>query len=257
MRKTLLFIGVIGGLLLVGGTIGAVVGIVNRDHATAIRQAESKPIPVSLSTVLRNHGDYNPQKRPRFTQNATLIYYTEGSTGPQRLFERKLKFSTDGSRFRYDKSTLNRNQSFLSDGKILVRTTSQAGTQLEARVLDGFEAAGIKFQMATLGLLPILKRLSDPSTQVVYVGATARGSQFEVKNLNGTWYFYANANHLIDQLEVDGIHITFGDYRTVEGLKLPFHQQVKKGDKLLYELKFDAFDLNPVFAPDFFKSNLL
>lgn len=253
MRKTFLSIGVITGLLLVG----AVVGIVNRDNATAIQQAGSNPIPVSVATVLRTHGDYNPQKHRRFTQNATLIYYTESSTGPQRLFERKINFSTDGSRVRYDKPSLNRNQSFLSNGQILIRTTSQAGTQLEARVLDGFEAAGIRFQMATLGLLPILKRLSDPGTQVVYVGATAKGSQFEVKNHNGTWYFYTGASGLIDRLELNDVTITFWDYRMVEGLKLPFYQQVKKGDKLLYELKFDAFDLNPVFDQDFFKSNLL
>jgi hypothetical protein len=102
-----------------------------------------------------------------------------------------------------------------------------------------------------------LRPLLDPRTQVSYVGPTSKGNRFQVKTLNGSWYFYTNSNHLIERVEIDNINITYGDYRTVGGLKLPFYQQVRKADKLLYEIKFDTFEFNPVFAADFFKSAVL
>jgi hypothetical protein len=139
----------------------------------------------------------------------------------------------------------------LFDGNTLIRTTFQAGTQLDVKAVDGTEAASIKFQIATFGLLPILKRLSDPATQVTYVGATEKGNRFQVKTGGGSWYFYSNSNHLIDRLEVGEINITYGDYRTVDGLTLPFYQNVRKGETFLYELRFDTFELNPVFATGF------
>ncbi|HYJ89013.1 MAG TPA: hypothetical protein VEW46_23305 [Pyrinomonadaceae bacterium] len=256
MRKILLSPVVVSILLLLLGIgIAAAVRLVYRSNSTANQQAG--PNPVEVFTVLQAHGCHNHKEWLRFIQKGTLMYYPDISAGSQRVFERRLSLSTDRSFVRYDKATLNRNQRFLFDGRTLVRTTFEAETQLEVRVLDGVEAASIKFQMATFGLLPILKRLSEPSTQVVYVGTASRRNRFQVKTDRGSWYFYTNPNHLIDRLEVGDINVTYGDYRTVDGLNLPFYQRVKKGDRLLYEIKFDTFDLNPVFGIGFFKSNLL
>jgi len=170
------------------------------------------------------------------------------STGSQSGLERKLRLSVDGSCAGYNKTTLSRSQRYLFDGHTLVRTTYDAETQVEERVIDDIEAESIKFQMATLGLLPILKRLSEPNIQAVYVGFTSKGNRFQAKTEGGSWYFYANSNNLIDRLEVNDINITYGDYRTVKGLTVPSYQQVKKGDKLLYDIKLEAFDLNPAFS---------
>lgn len=255
MRKTLLSPVVIGSLLLMGIGIAAAVRLVYRSNSTENQQAG--PNPIGVFTVLQAHSGHNHKEWLRFTEKGTLMYYMDTSAGSQRVFERRLRLSTDRSFVRYDKATLNRNQSFLFHEHTLVRTTFEAETQLEVRVLDGVEAASIKFQIATFGLLPILKRLSDPSTEVVYVDSTSKGNRFQVKTVSGSWYFYTNPNHLIDRLEVGDIDITYGDYRTVDGLNLPFYQRVKKADRLLYEIKFDTFDLNPVFAAGFFKSNLL
>jgi hypothetical protein len=220
-------------------------------------QPAAHNIRISLSAVLQAHFGRNDKVWLAFTQTGTLTYYPNVPAGSQHMFERKLRLSMDHSLIRYDKATLKRNQSYLSDGHTLVRTTFNAETEVEARVIDGVEAASIKFQMATFGGLPILRRLSDPSTQVDYVGATSKGHRFQVNTAGGSWYFYTASDHLIERLEVNDLNITYGDYRTVEGLKLPFYQQVKKGNKLLYEIRFEPVDLNPVFAVGFFKSDLL
>jgi len=187
-------------------------------------------------------------------QKGTLRYYPTFSTSSPNQLERKLNLSTDGPSTRYESATLNINQSYLLNGNTLVRTTFHAGTQLEVKALDGLEAASIKFQMATFGMLPILKRISDPATTVVFVGNTANGNQFEVKTVNGFWYFYSDSEHLISRLEIGGITITFDDYRQVEGMNLPFHQNVSKGNVFLYEVQLDTVETNPMFDPGLFKT---
>lgn len=246
MRKSFSHLVMIIGVLLAMAGLAAVVRLVNRSNFTTNRQA--RPNSVSVATLLHAHGGRGDREWTRFSQEGTLSYHIEASAGPQHRFERKLNLSTDGPVVRYDRTTLNINQSYLFDGNTLIRTTFQAGTQLDVKAVDGTEAASIKFQMATFGLLPILKRLSDPATQVIYVGATEKGDRFQVQTSGGSWYFYSNSNHLIDRLEVGEIIIMYGDYRTVDGLTLPFYQNVRKGETLLYEIRFDIFELSPVFA---------
>lgn len=249
MRKTFSHLVIIIGVLLAVAGLVAVVRLVNRSNSTTNSQARSNSTRVSVFTLLQAHGGRGDREWTRFRQEGTLSYHIGASTGPQ--FERKLSLSTDGPVVRYDRATLDVNQSYLFAGNTLTRTTFQAGTQLDVKVVDGAEAASIKFQIATCGLLPILKRLSDPATQVSYVGATEKGNRFQVKTGGGSWYFYSNSNNLIDRLEVGEINITYGDYRTVDGLTLPFYQNVRKGETLLYELRFDTFELSPVFASGF------
>jgi hypothetical protein len=250
MRKTFLRRVVICSVLLVGVGMTLAARLV-------YRRAAHGPVSVSVLTVLQAHGGQNNNQWPRFIQQGTLMYYPNISAGSQGMFERKLRLSVDGSCARYDRTTLDRTQSYLFDGQTVVRTTFDAETQVEGRVINGVEAVSIRRQIATFGLLPILRRLSEPNTQAVYIGATSKGSRFQVKTIDGSWYFYANSNNLIDRLEDGEISITYGDYRTVQGLTLPFYQQVRKNDKLLYDIKLETFDLNPVFAVGFFKSHLL
>ncbi|HBB87916.1 MAG TPA: hypothetical protein DC047_09900 [Blastocatellia bacterium] len=254
MKKTFSQLVIIIGVLIAVAGLAAVVRLVNRSNSTTNRKARTNSLQVSVITLLQAHGGRGDRDWARFRQQGTLSYPIEASAGSQRRFERKLDLSTDGPVMRYDRATLYTNQSYLFDGNTLVRTTFQAGTQLDVKAVDGTEAASIKFQIATFGLLPILKRLADPTTQVIDVGATEKGNRFQVKTRGGSWYFYSNSNHLIDRLEIGQINITYGDYRTVAGLTLPFYQNVRKGETLLYELKFDTFELSPVFASGFFKT---
>lgn len=255
MKKTFLTPIVMTSLALVVG-IAAMVILAYCRNSYKNQQAGANPVGVSVLTVLQAHNGHNDNEWPSFTQKGTLRYYANTSAESQPAFESRLTLSTDRKFTRYDKATLNRNQSFLFDGHTLVRSTFDAEARVEASVIDGVQAASIKFQIATFGLLPTLKRLSEQSAQVVYAGATSKGNQFQVKTAGGAWYFYTNSNDLIDRLEVNDISITYGDYREVDGLKLPFYQQVKKGDKLLYEIKFETLDLKPVFDVGFFKSDL-
>jgi hypothetical protein len=116
------------------------------------------------------------------------------------------------------------------------------------------EAAGIKFQIMTSGLLPILKGISDPSSKVICLGTTSNGDRFEVKTVNGSWYFHSNVSHLIERVEMGEIKITYSDYRTVDGVTLPYYQKVQEGDRFLYDIKFESFDLERVFETGFFES---
>lgn len=248
MRKTFSHLMMIIGVLLAVAGLAAVVGLVNLCISTTNRQARPNSIRVSVFTLLQAHGGRGDRDWTRFRQEGTLSYHIAAPAGPKRLFERKFKLSTDGPVARYNRVTPNMNQSYLFDGNTLTRTTFQAGTQSDVKAVEGPEAAIIKFQIATLGLLPILKRLSDPAAQVIYVGATEKGDRFQVKTVGGSWYFYSNSDHLIDRVEGGEINITYGDYRTVNGLTLPFYQNVRKGETLIYELRFDTFELGPVFA---------
>lgn len=119
--------------------------------------------------------------------------------------------------------------------------------------MDDAEAGRIKSRIATCSLLPLLKRLSDPGTKVIFIGKTPKGDQFEAKTDKGTWYFYSNSNHLIERLDNGEFSITYGDFRTVGGVTLPYYQEVWKGETFLYNIKFDSFELNPVFDSGFFK----
>lgn len=251
MRKTFSHPMMIIGVLLAVAGLAAVVGLVNRSNSATNRQARPDSISVSVFTLLQAHGGRGDRDWTRFRQEGTLIYHIAAAASPESRFERKFKLSADGPVVRYSRATPDMNQSYLFDGNTLTRTTFQAGTQSDVKAVDGTEAASIKFQIATFGLLPILKRLSDPAAQVIYVGATEKGDRFQVKTRGGSWYFYSNSYHLIDRLEVGEINITYGDYRTVDGLTLPFYQDIRKGEALLYELRFDAFELSPAFTSGF------
>jgi hypothetical protein len=237
--------------LVLTGSITVVVKVVNKSN----RQAP--PNPISVFTVLQAHGGYNQQARSKFTQTATLTYYEESPANPQIYRERKLNLSTDGSFVRLEKTFFNNHQILLSNETNVVRITYQQGSRQVATLLSGDEDARARFQLATVGLLPILKRICDPQSTVDYIGGTANGNQFHVKNPRGSWDFYTNSNHLIERVEVNGITITYADYRTVDGLNLPFYQQVRDGNKLLWEIRLDRVDFNPVFADGYFKSDLL
>lgn len=253
MGKTSSYIVVFTGLLLIAIGVAGVVKLSGRNNAPTFRQPEPNSSQALVLAMLQAHNGGSDRAWTRFSQKGTQTYSVRASNKTQK-FDRKLSLATDGLVVRFDRSTVAMNHSYLLDGNSLVRTTLQTGTRPEAKAVNGVEAASIKFQIATFGLLPVLKRLSDPGAKVFFVGATSKGNRFKVTTINGSWYFYTNEKHLIDRLEVGEVNITYADYRTVRGLILPFKQYVRKGEILLYEINFDTFVLNPALAADFFKS---
>lgn len=248
MGKTASYLVLITGLVLMAVGVIAVQRLVHRSSSP-----KSELHSGQVLTIFVAHCGRSDRELKKFFQEGTLRYYPQPSTGSQS-FERRLSLAIDGPLVRYDKATLETSQSYSFDGNTVVRTTLKKGTRLEVKALNGVEAASIKFQIATSGLLPILKRISDPDAKVIYVGATSKGDRFEVKTANGSWYFHSNVSHLIERVEIGEINITYGDYRTVEGVTLPYYQKVQKGDRFLYDIKFESFELNRVFETGFFKS---
>ena len=241
---------IIGLVLVITGSTTVVVRFIGRRISTTTRPTEKKCCELSVPTVLKAHIGSGNAQWTRFTQKATL---REDKSVSSNQIETSLSLSTDGTQARYDRTTAALNLSYLLNQNTLIRTTFYAGAQREVKTVDGNEALLIEFQIATFGILPLLKRLSNPATQVAYVGNTAKGDQFEVKTGYGSWYFYVNSQHLIDRLQFDELTITFDDYRQVEGLNLPFHQTESKGDDFLHDIRFSEINLDPAFASDVFK----
>lgn len=141
MKNTLRSV-VLSNVLLVAVSMVTVVGIVPQAN-----RKESNPIGLSVFTILQAQ-HHNDKERPKFAEKATLTYSTDSSSSSPRRLQGKKKLSTGRSLVRYDKASLNTDQSFLFDGQILIRTTSQAGINLEVRVLNRFEIAGIRIRIA-------------------------------------------------------------------------------------------------------------
>jgi hypothetical protein len=242
---------IIGLLFVITGSTTLVVRFIGRKISTTTRPAVKKCCELSVPTVLKAHISSCNAHWTRFTQKATL---REDKGVSSNQIETSLSLSTDGTQARYDRTTAALNLSYLLNQKTLIRTTVYAGSQREVKTVNSDdEAYLIEFQIETFGILPLLKRLSNPATRVAYVGNTSKGDQFEVKTGYGSWYFYVNSQHLIDRLQFDELTITFDDYRQVEGLNLPFHQTASKGDDFLHEIRFSEIDLDPAFASDVFK----
>jgi hypothetical protein len=256
MRKDVSYVIVIGALALVGIGIISATRLARKSTLTSERQAGLQT--VSVLTVLKAHIGQQYKQLPGYTVTGTRrIFDKDIAERPLLLVERKVSLSTNGAVVRYDRRTpAETHQTFIFDGRALVQQTFRAGGELQPRALEGFAADSIKFQLATFGLLPILKRLADPGTRVVYLGATSKGDRFQVNSGVGSWYLYTNPQHLIERLEVGDASITYGDYRMIDGLNLPFVQKVNKGEWLMYEIEFASLELNPVFPVGFFKSDL-
>lgn len=254
MKKKISCLLLVIGLLVMTAVTVALVKFINRRTSTSTGQTATKTAGLSVQTVLKAHIGSGNTNWTRYAEKATLRYAGSHSSAEQEHFERKLSLATDGTVTRYERTTLSLTQSYLLNGNVLVRTIFYGRTQVETTILDGPEAAEIKSQIATFGPLPILKRLSDSPARVSHVGNSSSGDEFEVEALKGPWRFYTNSQHLIDRLQIDDISITFGDYRQVEGLNLPFYQKVSKGKVFLYEIQFDEINFDPIFAAGTFKS---
>jgi hypothetical protein len=182
-------------LVIVFGLLLMAVGILKlvNESSSPPRQSEPNSSRDLIVALLHAHGGGSERDWRRFLLKGRLRYYPY-LTNPSQQFERKLILATDGSVFRYEKTTLDVNQSYLFDGNTVVRITSQTEAQLELKALDSEEASVIKSQIASSGPLPILKRVSDPATTIVYLGPTSKGDRFEVKDAKGSWYVYSNSN---------------------------------------------------------------
>ncbi|MFP5265343.1 MAG: hypothetical protein ACLGJB_25945 [Blastocatellia bacterium] len=177
------------------------------------------------------------------------------------FFERRQVVSIQGDAFiSHTVAPLGaRTQIYVFDGRAGYRAVAEGGSPVEVAAIEGSELRAVEFGVKTFGVVPILNLLSDPKTESVYLGRTARKQdKFQVRTHGGTWTLYANQQHLISRLEAGDQIIEYADYRTTdEGLSLPFIQRAYRGGKLLYELVFTRVELNRAFAPGYFSRETL
>src|SRR5882724_5447057 len=234
--------------------------VISTEVATAISKRISKPAAqMSLQTILRSHNiprDGDPLSST-LSEASRFTYFDSGTgTGKQDFFERKTIVYTSRNAFkvfRTDPLGL-RQQIDASNGSqenVHAEYTKDRETQTPYQMQDA-QLASSRFLVGTFGLVPILKQLSDPSTKDQWLGSSNGEDILSVTSPAGTWVIYVNNKGLIHRAEIGKCVFEYADYRVVNGISIPFFQNVYVGNKLVYELTFTRIELNQAFAPDFF-----
>jgi hypothetical protein len=218
--------------------------------------------PASIVSIAEVRQAHNVQQGPdallAFTAEAVKLisYPGELDSESSSFFERKVKVSIGAGAFkRHRVDPLGVREQFdLFDGREVYHTVVETGKQVEEVNQMGDSPSGdLAFSIKTFGLVPVLKQLSDPATEILYLGRTARREdKFEVKTPTGSWTLYCDQRHIIRKAEIGTRSIEYADYRSVEGTRLPFIQRVYIGGRLSYELVFTSIDLNPTFPAGYF-----
>lgn len=231
--------------------------------ASSARTSDHSAPAAAIAQVLEAHNAWEADALSSFNAEAVrLTFYNDSRVSKlPDFFERKISVSSNGNAFRRIKSdpmglTI---QLDLFDGQTAYQAAIEKGsTVTDAHQVSDSQFEGVRFSIRTFGLVPILKQLSDPATEVVYLGASARRQdKFEVKTAAGRYILYTDHQHLIRKVEIGDKTILFADYRSVEGIQLPFIEKFFIGENTVYEIFFTHIDLNPEFPEDYFTREAL
>jgi hypothetical protein len=215
--------------------------------------------PISLKSVLQAHNVVDdPGRTAIFFAEAqrTVSASAAGSSEMPSSFDRMVTVSRQGKAYRYQRvdPIAHTKTIYVFDGN----TTSHA-MMVEGRLVKESNHSGdspseaVGLEIKTFGLLPILKQLADPNTQSIYEGQNAEGlDRFQVRTSTRLWIVYAGAQHLIRRVESGGNAIDYDDYRSVDGVWLPYFQQFSVRGKRYYNLTFNRIDLKADFSRDYF-----
>jgi hypothetical protein len=240
-------------------------GEANQSASSAsIREANQAASLLSIDEVLRAHSvPQNPAALSTFSAEAVRLTSRPPGIDPPlaSFFERHVSVVMAGEAYRRhtsDPSRL-REQFDLFDGSAIHHAAVEQGRLVEAAdSMTDSESEGVEFGVKTLGLVPILRQLSDPTTEAVYLGSAAYGQdKFEVKTSGDRWTIFTNREHLICRLEAGNRTIEYADYRSVDGIRLPFIQRLSIGGRLLQEIVFTRIDLNPALPAGCFSRESL
>lgn len=223
------------------------------DHpvpSVSIGEANQPASSISINEVLRAHNvPQNPDSLSAFSAEAVRL--TSRPPGIDRelpsFFEREVSIVVAGNAYKYhtaDPLRL-REQYDMFDGSIPYHAVTERGRVIEeANQLADSQSRGVEFSVKTFGLAPILKQLSDPATEVVYLGRTV-GSQdkFDIRTATDRWMLYADTEHLIRRVEMRDRAIEYASYRSVDGVRLPFIQRLSIGGQPFQELIFTRINL--------------
>ena len=208
---------------------------------------------VSIGDVLQAHNV--PKKSHTLSEWAAdavrVRYYpVDSGRGLPGFFERNVSVSVSGGAFRRDKTDPLglRKEIDMFDGRGAYHTTIEEGAQVEGAEMGDSGRLAVESAVRAFGLIPTLKQLSDPAVNVVYIGqATGMLDRFDIRTADRPWTVYADRTHLIRRLDFEAATIEFADYRSVDGVQLPFFERLSANGRLVYELVFTRIDLKPSF----------
>jgi hypothetical protein len=255
---------ILGGLLCTGLYAYSSANTIQPAPPVSIEEALQPASPNSIREVLRAHNI--PQRLEDLSAfSAEAVRLTSRPRGIDRevpsFFERRISVVMAGNAYkRHMADPLRQREQFdLFDGNRPYHAVIENGQLAEeARQATESQASGVEFGVKTFGLAPILKQLSDPATEVVYVGRTAHGQdKFDVKTATDRWTLYADMEHLISRIESGDKAIEYAGYRFVEGVRLPLIQRLSIGGQLIQELVFTKIALNPKLPPGYFSREAL
>jgi hypothetical protein len=176
------------------------------------------------------------------------------------FFERQVVVSLDGTRFKRrvaDLLGLRTEIECLDERGVFraaVITRAATGEAVSAAAPnDDARRRDVKLMVDTSSLLLILRRCTDASVRVVAAERAAQGlDKFTLATVDGTLIVYADRLHLVRRVEMGDKVFQYAEYRTVDGLQLPYVQRLSIGSRLFYEWFISNIDLHPTFAPGFF-----
>ena len=247
---------ILGSLLSTGLLASSSEKAVQPVPAIAIGEADQSASPVSIGEVLRAHNA--PQNTAILSAcDGEAVRLTSRPPGIDRelpsFFERQVSVVWAGNAYkRYTADPLRLREQFdLFDGSAPYHAVTERGILAEEA---NTRADSVEFGVKTFGLVPVLKQLSDPTTEALYLGRTAyRQDKFDIKTATGRWTLYTDMEHLISRIEVGDKVIEYASYRSVDGVRLPFIQRLSIGGHLIQELIFTRIALNPKLAPNYFR----
>lgn len=232
---------------------------------------------ISIQDVLRAHNvPHDPNALAAYASEAWIVEPIEGRPDGKshNFFVQRRSVFVRGDSFRYDTvvftgpifegPTFKRPvfkgpviETYVSDGAVCSRSISEPDRPVKTqRRIAEPQFKLIESQVWRFGLIPYLRRLSAPRTEATYLGRTESGDdKFEIKTSSGAWTLFADQLGLIQKVETGRGTIVFSDYRSVEGVQLPFNERVLLDGKPFYELAFDKISLKLEIDRDFFNSS--
>ena len=255
---------ILGSLLSTGLLASSPEKPVQPAPAIAIGRADQSASPVSIGEVLRAHNA--PQNFDDLSAyDGEAVRLTSRPPGIDRelpsFFERHVSVVRAGNAYkRHTADPLRLREQFdLFDGSVSYHAVTERGILAEeASPMADFQSKSFEFGVKTFGLVPVLKQLSDPTTEAVYLGRTAYGQdKFDIKTATGRWTLYTDTEHLISRIEVGDKVIEYASYRSVDNVRLPFIQRLSIGGQLIQELVFTRIAFNPKLASNYFRRETL
>lgn len=262
--KTLISVFILGGLLSTGLLALSFEKPVRPAPPVSIGEADQSARPVSINEVLRAHN--LPQNLDTLSAfSAQAVRLTSRPPGINHnlpsFFERQVSVVMAGNTYRrHTADPLEQREQFdLFDGSAPYHAVIEKGRLAEeANQMTDSQTRGVDFGVKTFGLVPILKQLSDPATEVIYLGRIAVGQdKFDIKTATDRWVLYADAEHLVSRVEMRDKSIEYANYRSVDGVRLPFIQRLSIGGQLFQEIVFTTINLDLKLPSGYFSREAL